>query len=423
MKANVTSDLNSENKSKSSARVLMIAAEASSILYAQRLMEYWRAQKKNYSYFGVGSQSMAKMGFECFGFAEDMAVVGFLEVLQHYSHIKSVYHKILDEVKKNPPQVAVLLDYPGFNLRLAKDLHALKIPVVYYISPQIWAWKKNRVFDVQKYVSKMLVVFPFEMEFYQKYNIPVEFVGHPLLDEMNPELLSPSAIDLQRSKMGIPPKAKVLGLMPGSRVSEVEKMLPTQIEVARLLYQRIPNLCILVMVAPTFTKEDIADRLDELRIPYILMKDDPFKMIRLADSILAASGTATLMIGLMEKPMVIMYKVNALTAFVGRRIVKGFFGLVNLIMNREIVPEIFQEKAIPKVLAPLIEKSLLDLEYRKTVIQDLQKLKFQLGEPGVTVRAAKAIEKFIDVAQDQASQNQPSTNLTPSAINDSNQKL
>lgn len=387
-------------------RILMIAAEASSVLYAEQLMDHWKSQGKPYAFFGVGSESMTKKGFQCFGRAEDMAVVGFFEVIRHYSHIKNVYNQILASIKENPPDVAVLLDYPGFNLRLAKDLYELNIPVVYYISPQIWAWKKNRVFTVQKYVSKMLVVFPFEEEFYKKYNIPVQFVGHPLLDELDDidnklekDLLNPAAIALQRSRMGISPNAKVLGIMPGSRVGEVEKMLPTQIAVARELYQKIPNLFVMVLVAPTFTKEEIADRLDDLKIPYLLIKDNPFKMIRLTDAILAASGTATLMVGLMEKPMVIMYKVNALTAFIGRRLVKGFFGLVNLIMQREIVPEVFQEKAIPSVLSPLVEKCLLDNAYRSQVITDLQKLKFLLGDKGVTNRVAQNIDFFLQKKQ------------------------
>jgi lipid-A-disaccharide synthase len=374
----------------------MIAAEASSVLYAKRLMQYWNTQGRDYDFFGIGNEEMADLNFRCIGRAEDLAVMGFVEVFKHYGDIRRVFYQILDEVKKNPPQVAVLLDYPGFNLKLAKELQVLNVPVVYYISPQIWAWKQNRVQIVKKYISKMLCIFPFELEFYLKHSVAAEFVGHPLLDELNPELLNKESIILQRERMGISRDKKVLGLMPGSRWGELDRHLPVQIEVARKLYKKIPNLCVMVMVAPTFTKEQIADRLDQLRIPYILVKDEPFQMIRLADSILAASGTATLMVGLMEKPMVIMYIMNWLTAIIGRMMIPGLFGLVNIISRREIVPEIFQWKAKPEVLCPLLEKSLLDSEYRQKCITDLQELKHQLGESGVTARVAKSIEVYLE---------------------------
>lgn len=377
-------------------KVLMIAAEASSVLYAQRLIQYWQNQGKDYEYFGIGNNEMAELNFRCVGRAEDLAVMGFVEVLRHYADIRRVFYQILDEVKNDPPAVAVLLDYPGFNLKLAKELKSLNIPVVYYISPQIWAWKQNRVHLVKKYVSKMLCIFPFELEFYKKFDVPAEFVGHPLLDELDPELLNEQSILLQRERMGIARDKKVLGLMPGSRWGEIEKHLPVQIEVARKLYKKIPNLCVMVMVAPTFSKAQIADQLDDLRIPYVLVKEEPFHMIRLADSILAASGTATLMIGLMEKPMVIMYIMNWLTAIIGRILIPGLFGLVNIISRREIVPEIFQWQATPKVLCPLVEKSLLNSDYRRSCIDDLRNLKHQLGDSGVTVRVAKAIEIYLE---------------------------
>lgn len=376
-------------------KILMIAAEASSVLYAQRLMQYWHKQGQDYEYFGIGNQEMLDLNFRCVGRAEDLAVMGFVEVLRHYGDIRRVFYQILDEVKNDPPAVAVLLDYPGFNLKLAKELHALKIPVVYYISPQIWAWKKNRVHMVKQYVSKMLCIFPFEAEFYKKFDVPVEFVGHPLLDELDPELLNQETLLLQRERMGIAKTRKVLGLMPGSRRGEVERHLPIQIEVARRLHKKFPDLCVMVMVAPTFSKEEIADRLENLRIPYILVKDEPFHMIRLADSVLVASGTATLMVGLMEKPMVIMYIMNWLTAFIGRILIPGFFGLVNIITNREIVPEVFQRKANVDVLTPLVEKSLFDLDYRTKTINELKQLKHQLGDKGATERVAHAIEVYL----------------------------
>lgn len=376
------------------SRVLIIAAEASSALYAEQLIQHWQKEGRSFNFFGVGSRSMEKLKFQCLGYAEEMAVMGISEVVKHYSHIKKIFHDILKEVDRDKPTVAILIDYPGFNLRLSKELHARNIPIVYYVSPQIWAWKKNRVYTIKAYVTKMLVVLPFEVEFYQEYEVPVKYVGHPLLDEMKPEYMDESAVALKRSRLGIQKNQKVLGLMPGSRKQELDRHLQVQLEVAEKLKTHYPDLKIILMVAPTVSKEAIRERLGEVRLPLILLQDEPFNMISLVDGVLVASGTATLMVGLLEKPMVIMYKVSWLTAFIGRRIVKGFFGLVNLLSQREIVPEIFQERANVKELTPLVERMLFDNDYRTQVIQHLKALKIQLGEKGVTPRVAKEVEAY-----------------------------
>ena len=377
------------------SKILIIAAEASSVLYAEQLIQHWSERGESHSYFGVGSRDMAQNGFKCFGFAEEMAVMGFSEVLSQYSHIKKVFHDILSEVDRERPEVAVLIDYPGFNLRLSEELHQRKIPVVYYISPQIWAWKKKRVFKVKAYVTKMLVVFPFEVDFYRSYSVPVEYVGHPLLDELRPEHFDQTLFAPKRGRLGVNPGQKVLGLMPGSRKQEVERHLQIQLRVAEQLRRKHPDLKVLLLLAPTLSKEFVQSHLDDLRCPVTIVQDQPFNMIYLTDAVLVASGTATLMVGLLEKPMVIMYKVSWLSAFIGRRLVKGFFGLVNLLSQREIVPEIFQERATPEVLVPLVERSLFDESYRQQVIADLKALRASLGEPGVTARVAQAIGQFL----------------------------
>jgi lipid-A-disaccharide synthase len=338
---------------------------------------------------------MERMGFHCLGYAEEMAVMGFSEVIKHYSEIKKVFKNIIIDIEREKPDLALLLDYPGFNLKLCKELHQRGIPVVYYISPQIWAWKKNRIYTIKAFVTKMLVVFPFEVEFYHQYRVPVEYVGHPLLDELHAEHLDMDLIKLKRGRLGITPKNKVLGLMPGSRKQEIERHLQDQIAVAQALCAKHSDLKILLLVAPTLAKEYIQNQLHNLQTPISIIQDEPFNMISLTDAVLAASGTATLMVGLLEKPMVIMYKVSWFSAFVGRRLVKGFFGLVNLLSQREIVPEVFQEQATPQVMVPLMDKALYDIDYRQTVIKDLRVLKLGLGEKGVTERVARAINKLL----------------------------
>lgn len=379
------------------SRILMIAAEASSAQYAEQLMKHWSSQGKTHQLWGVGSKSMEQLGFQCIGYAENMAVMGFSEVLKHYSDIKAVYNKVLEEVKKNKPQVAVLMDYPGFNLRLSKDLHELGVPVIYYISPQIWAWKKNRIHTVKAYVSLMLVVFPFEVDFYKSHKVRALYVGHPLLDEIKPEYFDKSHVALRLGKLGINPEThKVLGLMPGSRQQEIDRHLEIQIQVSEELVKKDPNIKVLLLVAPTISKEMIQSRLEKLNYPLILVQDNPFSMISLVDTVLVASGTATLMVGLLEKPMVIMYKASWISAKIGRWLYKGFFGLVNLLSKKEIVPEIFQSQATKEILTPLVHRAIYDLDYRAQVIRDLKTLNQQLGDKGITGRVADAIDEFLD---------------------------
>lgn len=377
--------------------VLIIAAEASSVLYGLRLLELWKSQNKKIKAFGVGDLAMEKLGFERFGKSEEMAVMGLTEVLKHYSHIKSVFEKIVLEVEKRKPQVAVLMDYPGFNLKLAEKLKQMGIPVVYYIAPQVWAWKQNRVYKIQKNCDKVLALFPFEVPFFKKFSVPVEFVGHPLLDELNPELYSSEKSRFQRQRRGILDTEKVLGLMPGSRKMELDLNFPTQLEVASKLLTKHAHLKVMILVAPNFEKEDLLPYLENFKWPYQIVKDEPFNMIQLVDFMLATSGTATLMVGLLEKPMVVMYKFKWLTALIAKLIVKGtkFFGIVNLIFDREVVPERWQEGADTDKLVPLVDRMIIDENYFQSVKKDLSQLRHQLGDVGATARVAQALESYL----------------------------
>lgn len=376
--------------------VMIVAAEASSALFAERLLQYWRKEKRQVEAFGVGTREMEALGFERFGKAEEMAVVGIVEAIRHYTFLRGIFNKLLEEAERRRPKVVVLLDYPEFNLMLAKRLHAMGIPVVYYVSPQVWAWRQGRVHKIKRYCREVLLLFPFEVDFYRKHGVPHRFVGHPLLDEIAPELLDPKWQALRRTQCGFGVDDIVIGLMPGSRRMEIENLFPLQLAVARRLCKEDPRVRILILTAPTVEKEQLHPYLEDVRFPYVLMKDDPPRMIALTDYILAASGTATLMVGLLKKPMVIMYRVNALTAFIGRRIVKGFFGLPNLILGREVVPERFQEAATEDHLFDLMRSYLRDPDLVARTREDLAQLHTQLGERGATVRVAEALREYLD---------------------------
>ena len=377
----------------------MIAAEASSSLYAQRILENWKSKDLNIDCFGVGSESMKALGFRIFGRSEDMAVVGIQEVLKNYSDIKSVFYKILEEVDRVKPSVAVLLDYPEFNMKLAKELKKRNIPVVYYISPQIWAWRQSRVKKIKKYVDKMLLLFPFEKEFYKKHEVNVEFVGHPLLDELKDQLYDPNWVRDRRQRYGVLDKDHVLALMPGSRNSEIKYNLQTQLATAQKVYKKNPKIKIMLLVAPSLDKQNIQALLpDNYDVPLIIVQDEPFSMIAMADTVLCASGTATMMVGLMHKPMVIMYIMNSFTAWIAKKLVTStkYFGMINLILGDEVCKEHFQEEANPESLAESLLKLIENPDIYEHVKQQLTQTASQLGDVGVTERVCDALEPYLE---------------------------
>lgn len=376
--------------------VLIVAAEASSSLFAQRLLEHWKSEKRQIQAFGVGSQSMEDLGFDRLGKSEEMAVVGLAEIAEHFGKLRAVFHSLVAEAKRRKPQVAVIMDYPDFNLMLAKKLKQMGIPVVYYITPQVWAWRKGRVQTIKKYCDKVFVLFPFEVAYFREKGVACEFVGHPLLDELDPKFWDEKHRINHRRSCGIRDEEVVIGLMPGSRRIEMRQHLDLQMEVARKLYKSYPNIRILLMCAPTVDKEKLQEKLSDIRFPYMLLKSDPFEMIHLADYLLVASGTATLQVGLLEKPMVVMYKFKWLTGVIAKMIVRGvrFFGIVNLILGREVVPERWQAGANVEELFSLMKKYLDDPAYAQQVKNELKTLRLQLGEKGATKRVAEGLRPY-----------------------------
>ena len=380
-----------------SKQALIVAGEASSSLYALRLLQEFKQQNIDLHCFGVGSREMEAEGFECIGRSEEMAVVGLQEVLSHYKDIKAVFDKLIHEVEKRKPSFILLLDYPDFNLRLAKKLKRFGIPIVYYISPQLWAWRTSRIKIIQKYIDKMLVVFPFEQPFYEKHNVDCEFVGHPLLDEVNDSLYTRERRHEHRARHGFDDSDFVVGLLPGSRTSELKLNLQAQVQAAELMYQRNNQLKFFLAIAPSFDIESIRPFLPEqINCPLVLVKREPFDMIRMADAILTASGTATMMVGLMHCPMVIMYKMKPVTAWLARRLVKGQknFGMINLILGEEVCKELFQEQASPENMAEEVLK-LTNENARQRQIEKLQRVNQKLGEQGASKRVAEILKNFL----------------------------
>lgn len=378
----------------SPATVMMVAAEASSALFAQRLLEFWKNEGRDVRAFGVGTREMESLGFERLGKSEEMAVVGVAEIVSHYGLLRGVFDRLVEEAARRRPDVVIVMDYPEFNLMLSKKLHALGLPVVYYVSPQVWAWRKGRVKTIKKYCQNVFLLFPFEVPFYESHQVPHQFIGHPLLDEMDPQLEDPEWRKTHRNARGIADDEIVVGLMPGSRRGEIKTLFPIQLEVARRLHLKDPKIRLLILVAPTVEKEQLLPFLEDVRVPYMMIKDEPFRMIALTDFMIATSGTATLMVALLKKPMVIMYKMSWLTAVVARLIVKGFFGLPNLILGRLVVPELFQDDCNPDRIFAEISRLLDDPGRAESVRRDLGGIVHKLGDRGATKRVAAALEKY-----------------------------
>lgn len=381
---------------KESLNVLIVAAEASSAAYARRLLQIWQQMGVPYKAAGIGSREMESLGFLTLGRAEDLAVVGLQEIIAHWPVIKKAFYDVVKYAEQEKPDFILLMDYPEFNLRLAKKIKKLGIPVIYYISPQIWAWRSYRVHQIKKIVDLMLVIFPFEEAFYKEHNVPVRFVGHPLLQLLDEKKSSLQSVSEIREKLLGSSKKRILGLMPGSRRSELKYNLQAQIEAAQEVERLHNNVQTVLFIAPSLNENYVKEQCKKFNYSGLFLKEDPFLMIQVADEILCASGTATLMVGLCEKPMVIMYRMNAFSAMMAKLLVNKipFFGMVNLIAENEIVPERFQEKANPQELAKCLSRFISEPKYRQETVRNLQALKKKLGDGGGLQTLAKTLLDF-----------------------------
>jgi lipid-A-disaccharide synthase len=380
-----------------SKSILIIAAEASSAHYAEQVMKHLKSQDPTLHFFGVGSKAMEDQGFECLGYSEDMAVVGVFEVVKHYPTLRRVFNSLVEQSNLRKPAAVLLMDYPEFNIRLAKALKPFNHRIFYYISPQVWAWRQSRIFDIKKYCEKVFLLFPFEISFYEQYQVPFEFVGHPLLDDLQSDLFDSERIAVRRSQFGIKKTEKVLLLMPGSRKGEIDRHLQVQLDAAEILLKKYPQLRLMIACAPSLSKDDLIEKMNSFKSPYLLLREDPNNMIALADLVLVASGTAALMVGLLEKPMVIIYKVSWLTGKIATMLTKHlrFFGLPNLVLNEPVIKELKQEEVTPVVLALELEKFLVDEKYVQTVVAQLKTLRLRLGEKGASKKVADHLWKVI----------------------------
>ena len=348
-------------------KIFISAGEASGEHYAAQLIPAIRKLSPDVEFFGLGGQRMGALGFRRIVRAEDVAVMGITEIIRHIPRIFGEYRKLKASIAAERPDAAILIDFPDVNLSLARTLHDLGIPVIYFVSPQLWAWKKYRIHRVRRYVDRMLVIFPFEESFYREHGVKADFVGHPLAEMPRPSISRNEFAD----QYGIDPSKPWIGLLPGSRFKEIRLNLPEMIEAASQLHEPCEFL---LPLASTLTPEHI----DQVRTmlpsegPRITLVNDARAALHHARASVVASGTATVEAALIGNPFIVVYRVSKVTYSVARRVVKvPYVAMVNLIAGREVVPELIQSDFTAPNVVLHLQNLLHDEATRSRMQSDL----------------------------------------------------
>jgi len=367
--------------------ILIIAGEVSGDLIGASLIKELRAVQPAINIFGIGGDKMTEEGMNISFHINRLSFLGFVEVVSHLSFIKKVQREILKLVKMKNISTAVLIDYPGFNLSIAKKLKALGLKIIYYISPQIWAWGSSRIKKIRSTIDKMLVIFPFEETLYKNNNVPVEFVGHPMLERIAAhKYLSKTELI---KKYNLDDQKEILLLMPGSRKHEVEKIFPAEIKAAIKLSQEF-NLQVVVASTQNINTK-IFRNLSSLE-NYTIVKENIFDFMNHSKFGIIKSGTATLEAGLHQLPMIIVYKTIWITYLIGKNLVKlESIGLVNILSGEKIIPELIQTEANSTSIYERSKTILSDKTLYQNMKDKLSALKVKLGTEGASMRAAKII--------------------------------
>jgi len=368
------------------AQILISAGEASGEMYAARLATALRA-RADVRIFGLGGQRMREAGVELVADSASVAVVGISEALRRLPAAWSVYRRLAAEAAKRKPRLAILVDFPDFNLRLARRLHALGIRIVYFISPQVWAWRRGRVRLIRKLVERVLCIFPFEEPFYREAGVPVEFVGHPLVDQVKAK----HTREEFAAQHKLDPRQPIIALLPGSRESELAHNLPPMMEAVGRLRQANNQCQFVLALAPELSACGVSGSV-RWEPAVRLVQGETYEALAAADAAIVSSGTATVEAALLGTPMVVVYRVSPASAMVLRRLVRTpFFSMVNLIAGKRVVPELIQDDFTPERVAEEVKKLLESPEARVEMKKELALVRERLGPGGAIERAAEII--------------------------------
>lgn len=374
----------------SSPSLMVVAGERSGDLHASRIIASLKELSPSLEVFGIGGERMRCSGAEILTDITGLAVVGLAEVVKNYFAFRRLFHRLIEVARRRKPDAALLVDYPGFNLRLAPVLKSMGVKVAYFVSPQVWAWGRNRVRKMRQCVDRMIVVFEFEVPIYRDAGIDVVYVGHPLADVLVPTV----SREQFRRKAGIPQESKVVALLPGSRLHEVSRHVPVMGKAAERIAERVAGARFVLPAA----SEELAGECRRLiekhgvSVPVTIRRDGSYDAVAASDAAIVSSGTATLETGCLGVPLVVIYKVSPLTYLIARRLVTiSNIGLINIVAGKTIAPEFVQREARPERIAGEIVKLLTDERLHETIRRQLVEVRAKLGSPGAPQRAAKAI--------------------------------
>lgn len=371
-------------------KLLVIAGESSGDIHGGNLVREIRKIDPRIEIFAAGGQKLKEAGATLLVDLVQHAVIGAVEVLRHYYKFKKIFDQLLAFADEQKPDAVILIDYPGFNLKFARAAKSKGIKVIYYISPQIWAWAPGRITDIRKTVDQMIVILPFEKDIYEKAGIRVSYVGHPILD-----ILREDAGGDFRARYAVDHKKRVVGLLPGSRRNEIRKILPLMLEAAVILQGSGENLSIFISAADSKIKKMIEGIVSQYPLDVVLC-DDVYAIMKHARVCMVASGTATVQTAFYLTPMVIIYKVAFITWFLGRLLIRiPYIGLVNVIAGKKIIDEFIQFDAQPAAIAAAARQLLDNDEKYASVKNELRVVKERLGMPGASARAARVVVDFL----------------------------
>ncbi len=374
-------------------RVLISAGEASGDRLGAGLAKALLRRRPDLDLVGMGGARMERAGVELVQDSEEVAVVGIVEVLSHLPAIRRAMERLRWSMLESPPDLLVPIDFPDFNLRLAAAAGRAGVGVVYFVSPQIWAWRRGRLRKIRELVRRMLVLFPFETAFYETAGIPVTFVGHPVADRV-----SEQSVEDLRLRVGAEAGRRIVALMPGSRAGEIRRHLPPMLDAARRLADRDPRLQFLITSAPGADREGIVGAAADFGIESILIHEGDFpEILKICDAGVVASGTASLEAAVTGLPIVVVYRVNPISYGIGRMLVRlDDVALPNLVAGRRVVPELIQGECTGERIAATLSDYLDDPEKTARVRKELGQIQGKLGGPGVFDRAADALIAELD---------------------------
>ncbi|MFP6637485.1 MAG: lipid-A-disaccharide synthase [Nitrospinaceae bacterium] len=374
-------------------RYLVVAGEASGDLHGSNLISALKVLQPLARFSGMGGSRMREAGVETLFGIERMGTVGVIEVLGEFDHYYKVYRTLMKEIASRKYDAVILIDYPTLNLRLAKQGQRFDCPVLFFISPQIWAWRKGRIKDIRESVRKMFVILPFEEKLYLDAGVDAEFVGHPFIDMVHPS----RSREESKMKYSLEPGIKTIGILPGSRMNEINSLLGVMVEAAERIRSELGPCQFLLPIADSIDPDLIRERLGSNSLGIQLIQGEAYDVMNICDTVIIASGSATLEAGILGCPMVIVYKLNPLTYWMARLLVKiPLVGLVNIVAGEGVVPELIQDKVTAENISSEVLALLKDPEKEQAVRERLLQIKKSLGEPGVMKVVAKRIADFMD---------------------------